>query len=76
MDQHVLKTVKKWNLVSRIEGETGKPLPGIKKAIINNLSAKQLQEFAEIIYAEVGPLGYERDLIGAVPVVKAEASRG
>jgi hypothetical protein len=70
MDTQVRDAVAKYNVVSKVEAETGKPLTGIKRKILSSLNADQVIEFAQIIHAEVGALGYERDLLPAVPAAK------
>ncbi len=66
MYKQVREAVTRYKLISRIEADTERSLSGIKRKIIANLSADQIQEFAAIVYAEDSPLGYDTTVLPAV----------
>jgi len=63
MDKQVQDAITRYNLISKVEADTDRPLSGIKRKIISNLNADQLVEFAAAVYAEDGPLGYDTTVL-------------
>lgn len=66
MGKQIQEAVTRYKMISRIEADTERSLSGIKRKIIANLNADQIQEFAAIVYAEDGPLGCDTKVLPAV----------
>jgi hypothetical protein len=66
MGAKVADAITRYKRVTKIEEDTQRNLAGVKRKIISDLNADQIQELALEIYAEVGPIGYDTVL----PVVK------
>jgi hypothetical protein len=60
------EAITRYRSITKIETDTKRDLAGVKRRIISELSADQLEELAAAVYGESGSLGTPVELVKVV----------